>query len=90
MTYISDHPKFFLNCVSALFAVAAAILWIRSARAEVWADGQASPRRDNIVIDLDGRLYDVSGTAREAARWSSYAAYAAAIAAIFQALVAVL
>lgn len=73
------------NFLAACFAIIAAVLWIKSAHVDVWADGQAAPRRDNIVIEKDGRPYDVSGTAQAQSLWSARAAYAAAIAAVLQA-----
>jgi len=75
-----------INLLSAAFAIAAAILWLQSARVEVWADGQTAPRQDNIVILKNGRMFDVSGTAEAHSRWSAYAAIAAAAAAALQAL----
>lgn len=85
MAAILDHAKFIINCLSAAFAFAAAVLWIMSARVEVWADGQMEPRSDNMVILLDGRKFDVTGTMRKSSRLSGYAAIAAAMAALFQA-----
>jgi hypothetical protein len=75
-----------INLLSAAFAIAAAILWLKSARVEVWADGQAGPRQDNMVILKNGRMFDVTGTAEAQSRWSAYAALAAAAAAALQAL----
>jgi hypothetical protein len=75
-----------INLLSAAFAIAAAILWLQSARVEVWADGQIAPRQDNMVILKNGRMFDVTGTAEAQSRWSAYAAMAAAVAATLQAL----
>lgn len=75
-----------VNVLSALCALAAAVLWLVSARVEVWVDGQTGPRADNVVISKNGRLYDLSGTAVAQSRWSAYAAIAAAAAAALQAL----
>lgn len=72
------------NWLSAGCAFIAATLWLYSARVEVWADGQTSPRSDNMVILKHGRMYDVTGTAEAQSRWSAYAAIAAAAAAILQ------
>lgn len=81
--------KDWLNILSAVCAVAAALLWFQSARVAVWADGQKGPRSDNMVISKNGRLYDVSGTAQAQSKWSGYAAIAAGVAALLQAAVAV-
>jgi hypothetical protein len=75
-----------ITLLSAAFAIAAAILWLHSARVEVWADGQMGVRQDNIVILKQGRMFDLSGTAEAQSRWSAYAAVAAAAAAALQAL----
>ena len=75
-----------INLLSAAFAIVAAILWLQSARVEVWADGQIAPRQDNMVILKNGRTFDVTGTAEAQSRWSAYAAMAAAVAATLQAL----
>ncbi len=78
--------KAYTNLAAAVLAVAAAFLWLKSARIKVWADGQSGPRGDNMVIRKDGRLYDVTGTAETQSRWSAYAAIAAAAAAVLQAI----
>ena len=75
-----------INLLSAAFAIAAAVLWLQSARVEVWADGQIAPRQDNMVILKNGRMFDVTGTAEAQSRWNAYAAMAAAVAATLQAL----
>jgi hypothetical protein len=75
-----------INFLSAAFAIAAAILWLQSARVEVWAEGQIARRQDNMVILKNGRMFDVTGTAEAQSRWSAYAAMAAAVAATLQAL----
>ena len=74
-----------IDLMSAAFAILAATLWIKSARVQVWADGQMGPQGTNMVMWKNGRLYDVTGTAEAQSRWSSYAAYAAAAAALLQA-----
>ncbi|MDA9414088.1 hypothetical protein XH81_04315 [Bradyrhizobium sp. CCBAU 25360] len=73
-----------VNEASAGCAFVAAGLWLYSARVEIWADGQTTARRDNFVLDKDGRPYDLAGTARAQSRWSAYAAIAAAAAAVLQ------
>jgi microcompartment protein CcmL/EutN len=78
--------KGWINILSAVSAIAAALLWLKSARVEIWADGQTAPQQGNLVILKDGRKFDVTGTAREQSKWSAYAAYAAAVAAALQAL----
>ena len=75
-----------VNWLAAGCAFVAAALWLYSARVEVWADGQAAPRSDNMVILKEGRMYDVTGTAEAQSRWSAYAAIAAAAAALLQGL----
>ncbi|SFH83788.1 hypothetical protein [Bradyrhizobium sp. cf659] len=75
-----------IDILTALAALAAAVLWIKSAWVEVWADGQTQPKATNMVISKNGRLFDVTGTAQAQSRWSAYAAYAAAAAAGLQAL----
>lgn len=75
----------YVNGLSAAFALAAATLWLKSARVQVWADGQAGPQGDNMVMWKNGRMFDVTGTAEAQSRWSAYAAYAAAVAAALQA-----
>lgn len=74
------------NWLSAFCACLAAGLWLYSARVTVWADGQTAPRRDNMIIEKQGRMYDVTGTAQAQSLWSAYAAIAAAAAAVFQGL----
>jgi hypothetical protein len=74
------------NEVSAGCAFIAAGLWLYSAHVEVWADGKIGPRRDSLIIEKDGRPYNVTGTAQAQSRWSAYAASAAAVAAILQGL----
>jgi hypothetical protein len=74
--------KGWVNLLSAVFAITAAILWLQSARVEVWADGQTGPQQDKMVILRNGRMFDVTGTAEAQSRWS---AYAAAVAAALQA-----
>jgi hypothetical protein len=71
---------------SALFAVSAAALWFYSAKVEVWADDQQGPRSDNMIILKDGRQFDVTGTAQAQSRWSAYAAVAAGLSALLQAI----
>lgn len=78
--------KFAADVLTAGFAILAAVLWIISARAEVWADGQKGAQDTNIVVRKDGRLYDVTATAEKQSKWSAYAAYAAAAAATLQAV----
>ena len=78
--------SFLANEASAGCAFIAAGFWLYSARVEVWADGQLAPRRDNMVIEKKGRMYDVTGTAQAQSRWSAYAAIAAAVAAVIQGL----
>ena len=70
--------KTMIDLATAVFAILAAVLWIKSARAQVWADGQKGPQGTNKVIWKNGRLYDVTGSAEEQSKWSGYAAYAAA------------
>jgi hypothetical protein len=79
-----------INILSAICAIAAAVLWIISARVEVWVDGQAGVSAERLVIIKDGRKFDVTGTAQAQSDWSSYAAFAAAAAAALQALSAFL
>jgi hypothetical protein len=78
--------KGWVNILSAICAIAAALLWLQSARVKVWADGQTGTRQDNIVILNNGRMFDVTGTAEAQSRWSAYAAMAAAAAAALQAI----
>jgi hypothetical protein len=75
-----------VNILSAICAIAAAFLWIKSARVKVWADGQMAGQPDNLVILRDGRKFDVTATAQAQSKWSARAAYAAAAAALLQAL----
>jgi hypothetical protein len=75
-----------VSVLSALCAIAAALLWIKSARVQVWGDGQTGPRGTNMVMWKDGRLFDVTGTAEAQSKWSARAAYAAAAAAALQAV----
>jgi hypothetical protein len=82
--------KGWINVLSALCAIAAAVLWITSARVQVWADGQTSAQPTNMVMWKNGRLFDVTGTAEAQSKWSACAAYAAAAAAVLQALAAFL
>ena len=89
MTLAWAHSlKGWINVLSALFAIAAAVLWIKSANVQVWADGQLGPKGTNMVMWKNGRLFDVTGTAEAQSRWSAWAAYAAA--ATLQALAAFL
>ncbi|WP_448035164.1 hypothetical protein [Bradyrhizobium liaoningense] len=74
-----------IDILTAVCAIVAAGLWIKSAHVQVWADGQAGPKATNMVIEKNGRKYDVTGTAEEQSMWSAYAAYAAAAAALLQA-----
>lgn len=76
----------FVDIATAICAILAALLWIKSAGVEVWADGQTGPKSTNMVITKNGRMYDVTGTVEAQSTWSAYAAYAAAAAAAFQAL----
>ena len=76
--------KIWLNGISSVLAVVAALLWFYSARVEVWADGQQAPRGDNMVMWKKGRLYDVTGTAAAQSKWSAYAAVAAGLSALTQ------
>jgi hypothetical protein len=70
--------------MAAICAIAAAVLWLKSANVEVWADGQTGPRPDNMVMWKDGQSCDFTGTAEAQSRWSAYAAMAAAAAACLQ------
>lgn len=79
-----------IEIASAMAAVIAAGLWLYSAKVEVYAENQSSPRADNLVIMKDDRKYDVTGTAQEQSRWSAYAAIAAAAAALLQAAAIIL
>ncbi|WP_298257836.1 hypothetical protein [Bradyrhizobium sp.] len=73
------------DILCATAAIAAALLWIKSATVEVWADGQTEAKSTNMVMYKNGRLYDVTGTAEAQSTWSARAAYAAAAAAALQA-----
>jgi len=77
--------KIYADISSALCAIIAAVMWIRSARVEIYADGQTGPLSTNLVIEKNGRKFDVTATVDAQSRWSAYAAYAAAASAALQA-----
>jgi hypothetical protein len=81
---MENTPKGWITILAAVCGIAAALLWIKSARVEVWADGQPGPLQTNLVIKKDSRQYDVSGTAEAQSKWSAAAAYAAAASACLQ------
>jgi hypothetical protein len=84
------NVKQWVDSLSAVCAVTAAVLWLISAKVKVWADGQTEPLPDRSIIIENGRLLNYTGTAREQSRWSSYAAFAAAAASGLQGLSAYL
>jgi hypothetical protein len=78
--------KFVLNVLSAIMAIVAAILWIQSARARIPTDLVAGIGLDHIIIeDSEGR-FELLATLSRSALLSGYAAYAAASAALLQAI----
>jgi hypothetical protein len=79
-----------INLASAVFAALAAVLWLKSAGSKYGADGQVGPLSDRMIINKDGRLYNVTGTAEAQSRWSAYGAIAAAAAAALQAVAVLL
>jgi hypothetical protein len=78
-----------LSVVSALFAVSAAICWIKSTKVEQKAAPGSKPGSgwDGYMVGLNakGEPVHLVGTLREQWRWSSFAAWSAAGAALFQA-----
>ena len=73
--------KLWTDALCALCAIAAAILWLISSRAAVWADevGKVGPRRDSLIIEKNGRLYNLSASVAVQSQWSAAAASAAAL-----------
>ncbi|UVO33800.1 hypothetical protein KUL72_19970 [Bradyrhizobium arachidis] len=80
-----ENVKTAIDIFTALFAIIAAWLWIKSAQVEVWADGQTEAKPTSNVINKNGRLFDVTATMQSQSDWSARAAYAAAVAASLQA-----
>jgi hypothetical protein len=78
-----------LSCATAFFAVLAAIFWIISTRLEQKAAPGSAPGSgwDGYMVGLNakGEPVHLVGTLREQWRWSSFAAWSAAGAALFQA-----
>lgn len=79
-----------MMCLSAAFAILAAVAWITSTIVFVPAPpgvGLGAVLGGNIYDkDRWGRPYDVVETLKKQSRWNQYAAWAAAAAAVFQAL----
>jgi hypothetical protein len=82
--------KIVVNVISAIAAIVAAFLWYKASvvtikpAAEVtdgsWQDFQITDEGSN------NEPYDVIKTGKEQAKWNKYAAIAASVAAIFQAI----
>ena len=79
-----------LNILSALAAVAAAILWFRSATITVAANMELDEHGFSGSVIGDGSGNDAIKTALEQSRWSKKAAIAAGMAALLQAGVALM
>jgi hypothetical protein len=83
-----------LNIFSALFAILAALAWIRSSRVRKFYAGGPIPRPPGslpqpallLEMDAQGRQVELIGTLRRQSTWNGYAASLAAAAATFQAL----
>lgn len=82
--------KVVFNCIAALAAGIAALLWHRSATVKIGADPPPRHKDGGFAAQIRVDDYDFIATAVEQTRWSRRAAVAAALAAAFQAVALVL
>ena len=86
---------FVFNLVSALFALLAAGAWVYSSSVKGYPTATPEPRGPGpsyatpqlgMGRDRNGRQYELTATLRLQSKWSGYAAWLAAVAALFQAV----
>lgn len=83
--------KALLTLLVGVLALVSAILWVKSARANVLADNRtvgfgALMGGDLIAKGPKGERIDLHATLVEQSRWNRYAAYSAALCALVQAV----
>lgn len=78
----------YLNIGSALFAIIAAVLWFYSAfGTDVYLPSvPPAARSDQMIMIRNGRPYNLTESLFNQSKWSGYAALAAGVAALLQAI----